>query len=409
MIQFKTQTQSLMFVLSIIFTLLCLNTGLSEEQTPRLFLWLEGAPGKLGNEEIDQPWMWVYTPDPSQACGTAMVICPGGGYAVHAVDHEGVQVARWLNRIGITAFVLKYRLAPRYAHPAPLQDVRRALQLVRARAAEFGVQPHRIGVMGFSAGGHLASCAATIFVEGDPQAEDVVSRVSSRPDFAVLAYPVISMLDNWGHAGSRRNLLGEQADPKDAQLLSTHLQVTERTPPVFLFHTAEDRGVPVENSVAFFTACRNHNVPAEMHIFQEGPHGVGLAPGHPTLHIWTNMLHSWMKNSGFLCDVTRAAVRGEVLDAGQPLRWGQIRFVPQNPHAPIAFAMIRQGRFSLSQSQGPAVGPNRVEIITMGDVAPHPTAEDATLLVADPAEVTIQPGENQVRWQVHTVPKPKSP
>jgi acetyl esterase/lipase len=359
-----------------------------------ILLWPQGAPGKIGDEDVDKPWLWHYPAPESQRSGTAVVVCPGGGYAVHAVDHEGTQVARWWNARGVTAFVLKYRLAPRYRHPAPMQDVQRAIQHVRAHAEQYGVAAHRIGVMGFSAGGHLASTCATHFVEPQPDALDPVARVSSRPDFAVLAYPVITMTEPWGHGGSRRNLLGDNPDPELARLLSNDRQVSPRTPPTFLFHTGEDAGVPPENSLAFYTACRQHNVPAELHVYQFGPHGVGLAPGDPALQTWKDRLYDWLRNNGLLADVERAPVKGTVTVQGLPLKWGQIRFTPRSPFAPIAFAMVRNGQFQLDRAHGPVVGDNAVEVVTMGDVAPQPTVSDAAL--QPPLTVTVKAGPNEL-------------
>ncbi len=369
--------------------------------TDEVLLWPTGAPGKVGDEPADQPWLWVYPAPETNRNGTAVVICPGGGYAIHAVDHEGTQVAKWFNSFGVTAFVLKYRLAPRYKHPAPMQDVQRALQTVRANADKYHVAPNRIGVMGFSAGGHLASTAATHFLDADPQAGEPVAKVSSRPDFAVLAYPVISMTEPWGHSGSRRNLLGDNPDPELAKSLSNDLMVTEQTPPTFLFHTQEDVGVPSENSVAFFAACLKHKVPAELHVYQFGPHGVGLAPGDEALSTWKDRLHQWLRNSGFLADIQRAPVTGMIKLNGSPLKWGQVAFLPKNPHAPQAMAMIRNGGFSLPLKHGPVLGENEVRIVTMGDVAPTPTVEDAGL-VTSPHErmVTVRAEKNDFQIDI---------
>ncbi|MDX1966026.1 MAG: alpha/beta hydrolase [Planctomycetaceae bacterium] len=354
---------------------LTLASTLSAEET--VLLWPNGAPGKVGDEDVDKPWLWQYPAPKENASGTAVIVCPGGGYGGHAVDHEGTQVARWFNSIGVSAYVLKYRLGQRYKHPAPMQDVQRAIQHVRAHAEQYGVTPHRIGVMGFSAGGHLASTAATHFRDANPQADDPVERVSSRPDFAVLAYPVISMTESWGHGGSKRNLLGENPDPELARSLSNDLMVTPQTPPTFLFHTTEDTGVPVENSLAFFAACRKHKIPVEMHIYQFGPHGVGLAPGDPALSTWKERLHDWLRNSGFLADAKRAAVSGKILIQGEPLKWGQVAFHPANAFAPVAMAMVRNGNFKLDAARGPTIGDNRVTVVHMGDVAPGPTLKDA--------------------------------
>ena len=263
-------------------------------------LWPSGAPGAVGAEPVDKPKITVYRADPAHATGAAVVVCPGGGYGVVAADHEGKQVAEWLNSLGVSAFVLQYRLGPRYHHPAPLQDAQRAIRIVRTRAADWGVDPARIGILGFSAGGHLASTAATHFDAGQADAADPVERASSRPDFAVLAYPVISLVDPVAHAGSRRNLLGETPDPKLVELLSNEKQVTAQTPPTFLFHTADDSGVPVENSLQFFAALKKAGVPAELHVFAHGRHGVGLAPDDPALSQWPKLCAIWMRGRGLL-------------------------------------------------------------------------------------------------------------
>jgi acetyl esterase/lipase len=219
-----------------------------------------------------------------------------------ADNHEGRQVANWLNSLGIAAFVLKYRLGPRYHHPIELGDAQRAIRLVRAQATQFGVAPDRIGIMGFSAGGHLASTAGTHFDAGDAAASDPIDRASSRPDFLVLGYAVISFTTPYTHQGSLKNLLGDHPDPKLVENLSNELQVTSRTPPTFLFHTNEDKGVPAENSVLFYLALRKAGVPAEMHIFERGPHGVGLALADPALAMWPTLLANWFRERGLLVE-----------------------------------------------------------------------------------------------------------
>ncbi len=263
-------------------------------------LWPDGAPGAVGSEDADKPSIAIYLPPAGRATGAAVVVCPGGGYRGLAMDHEGQQIARWLNSFGVAAFVLKYRLGPRYRHPAPMQDVQRAIRRVRSGAAEFGILPDRVGVMGFSAGGHLASTAATHFDAGDPNAAVPVGRVSSRPDFAILGYPVITFTESFMHRGSRDSLLGPDPDPKLVELLSNEKQVTPQTPPTFLFHTNEDKGVPAENSVYFYLALRKAGVPAEMHIYERGPHGVGLAHTDLALSSWPARLAQWMAGRGLL-------------------------------------------------------------------------------------------------------------
>jgi acetyl esterase/lipase len=282
------------------FTSLLLMAALSHAQQRVERLWSGDAPGALGKEDRDIPTLALYPASQEKAVGTGVIVCPGGGYASLAMDHEGKQIAEWLNNIGISAFVLKYRLGPRYHHPAPLTDIQRAIRFVRHQGKQFNVAANRLGVWGFSAGGHLASTAATHFDKGDSGAKDELDRISSRPDFAVLAYPVISFTTEYVHKGSRRNLFGEPFDEKLAGNLSNETQVTPETPPTFLFHTNEDSGVPPENSVLFYLALRKAKVPAEMHIYEKGRHGVGLAPADPILSSWAGRLADWFKTRGLL-------------------------------------------------------------------------------------------------------------
>ncbi len=274
------------------------QAGPAEHQS--VFLWPEGAPGAVGTEDADLPSLTLYSLPGGQAARSAVVVCPGGGYAALAMDHEGRQIAEWLNSLGIAAYILKYRLAPRYHHPAMIEDAQRALRYVRAHAPEWGIAPDRIGIWGFSAGGHLASTAATHLDAGNPSAADPIDRVSSRPDFAILAYPVITCSEWFRHQGSCKNLLGDNPDPKLADYLSNEKQVTAQTPPTFLFHTNDDEGVPAENSVAFYMALRKAGVPAELHIYQHGRHGVGLAQKDPILSSWPQRLADWLRLHGFL-------------------------------------------------------------------------------------------------------------
>jgi len=263
-------------------------------------LWEGAAPGALGSDDADKPTLTLYRLNGRSVSGTAVIVAPGGGYVNLAMNHEGRQVANWFNSIGVTAFVLKYRLGPKYHHPIELGDAQRAIRLVRSRAQEFGILPDRIGMMGFSAGGHLTASAGTHFDAGSASAPDPIDRVSSRPDFMILAYPVISFDPAIAHMGSMRALLGDQPDPKLAQLMSNELQVTAQTPPTFLFHTNADTGVPAENSIRFYLALRNAKVPAELHVFQNGPHGVGLAMSDPALQAWPTLLSNWLRVRGLL-------------------------------------------------------------------------------------------------------------
>jgi acetyl esterase/lipase len=254
----------------------------------------------VGDEPADKPNLTVYLPDPSRAAGVAVIVCPGGGYRGLAVEKEGTLIAQWWNSLGVAAFVLQYRIAPRYHHPAPLDDAQRAIRIVRAGASRYGVSPDKIGIMGFSAGGHLASTAATHFDNGKDGA-DPIDRANSRPDFAVLMYPVITFTEEaYVHKGSREALLGPNPDPKLAESLSSERQVTAKTPPVFLFHTTADAVVPAENSVLFYLAARKSGVPAEMHIYEPGPHGVGLATTNFALSNWPERLADWMRIRGLL-------------------------------------------------------------------------------------------------------------
>lgn len=263
-------------------------------------LWPGGAPGAQGTADEDTPTLTPYVVPEGRATGTAVLICPGGGYLHLSMDKEGEQPARWFNSIGVSAFVLKYRLGPKYHHPNELMDAQRAIRTVRARATGLGVRPDRIGIMGFSAGGHLAATAGTHFDEGNASAADPVERVSSRPDFLVLCYPVMTFTEPYVHRGSLHALLGDQPDPKLVTELSNELQVTAKTPPAFLFHTTEDRTVPVENSILFYMAMRKAGVPAEMHIYERGPHGVGLAPTDEALSSWPARLADWLRGRGLL-------------------------------------------------------------------------------------------------------------
>jgi acetyl esterase/lipase len=272
---------------------------LEMSQEPQTFpLWENGAPGALGHEDSDIPTLTYYPA--LHGAPTAVIVAPGGGYRNLAMNHEGRQVANWLNAAGITAFVLKYRLGSRYHHPIELGDAQRAIRLVRTRAAEYGLKPDRIGMMGFSAGGHLTSTAETHFDSGNPNASDPIDRASSRPDFAILGYPVISFTAPYSHRGSSQALLGDSPDPKLLEDLSNDLRVTPQTPPTFLFSTSEDATVPAENSVAFYLALHKAQVPAELHIFQKGPHGVGLDLGDPALGEWPKLLINWLRGLGLL-------------------------------------------------------------------------------------------------------------
>ncbi|MBI4657949.1 MAG: alpha/beta hydrolase [Verrucomicrobia bacterium] len=263
-------------------------------------LWPNGAPGALGADDKDIPTLTPYLPEPTQATGSAMVVCPGGGYGGLAA-HEGKDYALWFNQRGIAAFVLKYRLGSAgYRHPIMLQDVSRAVRYVRANAPAWKVDPKRIGVIGSSAGGHLASTLLTHFDSGRADADDPIERQSSRPDLGILCYPVITM-GSFTHHGSRKNLLGDNPSPESIKLLSNELQVTPQTPPTFIWHTFEDAAVPVENTLHFGAALRKAGVPFDLHIYQKGRHGIGLAdkPPFTNVHPWAQDCLFWLRQQGF--------------------------------------------------------------------------------------------------------------
>jgi acetyl esterase/lipase len=271
-------------------------------------LWEGKAPLAVGDTDTDKPSLTVFLAPKDRASGAAVVICPGGGYGFLASDHEGKQVAEFVNGLGVHAFVLKYRIVtkdrPGPLGNAPLLDVQRAIRFVRAKAADHGIDPKKVGVCGFSAGGHLASTAATHFDDGAKDAADPIDRVSCRPDFCVLGYPVISMQDGVTHGGSRRNLLGAKPDPKLVEEFSNEKQVTAKTPPTFLFQTDEDTAVPAENAVRFYLALRKARVPAELHVFEKGRHGVGLGRdpkwtgGSTYTEGWPELLAAWLRLHG---------------------------------------------------------------------------------------------------------------
>ena len=286
-----------LFASVILFSSLVLSRA--EMQTP-FPLWLDGTPGSLGTNSNDIPTLTAYLPDSTNATGAAMVICPGGGYA-HLAPHEGNDYALWLNQHGVTCFVLKYRLGSSgYHHPAMLNDAARAMRWVRAHADEYKIDSHRVGIMGSSAGGHLAATLLTHFDSGDTNATDAVEQQSSRPDLGILCYAVISM-GEFTHKGSHNNLLGMNATPELERLLSNELQVTKNTPSCFLWTTFEDTTVPMENTMLFATALRKNRVPFDLHIYQKGGHGIGLQDKPPFAkpHPWAGDCLFWLKQQNF--------------------------------------------------------------------------------------------------------------
>lgn len=273
-------------------------------------LWPEGVPGlradaspeKLENaraSNVHQPSLTVHPAPADKATGAAVIIAPGGGYVRLSMENEGSLVAEWLNSIGVTAFILKYRMVE-YGHPAPLRDALRAVRLVRSQAQALGVKPDRIGMIGFSAGGHLTASAGTLFDAPEGRTGAALDTVSARPDFLLLMYPVITLQDPYAHAGSRTALLGAGATPEQVAAMSLESRVTLGTPPTFLVHTQEDTAVPAENSLTFYRALRAAGVPAEMHLYEKGPHGFGMRKDVGQAATWIARAEEWMQARGWL-------------------------------------------------------------------------------------------------------------
>jgi acetyl esterase/lipase len=300
-----------------------------------VLLWPEGAPEARGSEITDKPRLTIHLPAADESTGAAIVVYPGGGFSKLASDSEGLHVARWLNSMGVAAFVLRYRLRPDYEPAIALLDAQRAIRLVRQRAKEFAIDPDRVGILGFSAGGHLATSAAIKHDAGDSAATDPIDRVSSRPNFMVPIYPVI-----------------DEALPK---------LVTPETPPAFLVVTHEDLAPRIKSTLPFYEALLDNGVPAEMHVFARGKHGAGLAPGDPSMGQWPGLVESWLRSSGFLTAQKRISVSGIVTLDGKPIPWGGIAFIPEDPNAPRAWA-FSSGTFSIDAADGPVAGSYRIEV-----------------------------------------------
>lgn len=285
------------------------TTGAASAPAGVIPLWPEGVPGardigpeKIGggyNSNVTEATLTRVGPAVDRPNGTAVIICPGGGYVRMSTAREGEQYANWLSTLGVTAYILKYRMQE-YGHPAPLQDVLRAVRTLRSRAQELGIDPARIGVMGSSAGGHLAASAGTLFDHPLGKTGAALDGVNARPDFLMLMYPVITMQDPAAHAGSRKALLGANPTPEALALMSLEKQVTPATPPTLLIHTQEDQAVPVENSILFYQALTRAKVPAEMYLFERGGHGMGMRDGLGTSSLWPRRAEEWLRERGLL-------------------------------------------------------------------------------------------------------------
>lgn len=315
-----------------------------------LALWPTGAPQAQGSGVLHEPQLTVHLPPVAQANGCGVIVNPGGGYRILASDHEGLQVARWLNQYGIAAFVLRYRVGPTYPTSVSLLDAQRAVRLVRSRALEFALDVNRIGMLGFSAGGHLALAVATKGDQGDAQAEDPIEQQSSQVNFAVPVYAVTN--------GAKRGRKADEYTPTDES-------VNPQTAPCFIVHTHEDAIVPASQATLIYDALLRAGVKAELHIFNDGEHGVGLAAGDPDVAEWPKLLLRWLRRRGLLAHEERCAVRGSVLCAEQPLGLGWLTLIPKHAQHPIARTFLHKregGEFLIAKENGPIVGQHTLQI-----------------------------------------------
>ena len=321
-------------------------------------------PGTTG-EPLDTPQVTVHRPTTGH--GGAVVVAPGGGYRILASDHEGLQVARWLNRIGFVALVLRYRVGERYHSSVSKLDGLRAIRFARAHAERFGIDPKRVGFLGFSAGGHLTATVGTHWDAGDANAHDVIEHESSRPDFLVPVYAVTNGLER-----------GRKAD----EYLPTDVRVNAQTPPAFIVHTHEDEIVPARQSTLFYDALLAAGVASELHVFGFGEHGGGLGAGDPDYFRWTMLFEHWARRMGFMTPKSRVAVSGRVTVGGEPLGMGWVTFTPQDPDAPLARARFNRGgngEFAVAVSHGPTSGLHRVDVHHISDTYPHVATGDYSL------------------------------
>jgi len=292
---------------------LSVNASISAQQHETIKLWPKTIPGSIQNSsykeeigkgyhisKVSEPTLTVFKPTKEKANGTSVIICPGGGYAILAFDHEGYKVAKWLNELGITAFILKYRLPSdlimQNKSIGPLQDAQKAIRLVRRNAKKWNLNPDKIGIMGFSAGGHLASTLSTHFNE---KVYAAIDSISARPDFSLLIYPVISMNSKITHQGSKNNLLGENPNEEIVLHFSNELMIDKNTPPTFLVHAVDDKVVPIENSIQYLLSLRKYSIPAELHLYQKGGHGFGMNSSKNTESSWTKACELWMQMNAF--------------------------------------------------------------------------------------------------------------
>jgi acetyl esterase/lipase len=356
------------------------ETGLLVPEQERL--WPQGAPDARGEAPTDQPAITTYRPAPGTGNGTAIIVNPGGGYRVLVGDHEGAQAARWFARHGITAFVLRYRLLESYPPELALVDAQRAIRWVRYNAPKFGLSTRRIGMAGFSAGANLATAAATHTGMETPDAVDPIDRVSSRPDFVVPVYPAIS-----------REFL------KKGAFIATDERVTEETPPTFLVHTHPDRLLSL-HSLRYYEALHKHGIPAALHVFGHGAHGMGMGTGDPDLARWPELLIDWLRRQRFLTDAERVAIDVTVQVDGKPLHWGWITLIPENTNLPIAARLIdsgARGHVAFDLETGPCAGRYRLEAHLLGTPDANLKTGEPSLL--DPVAIrTASPGDPKPIW-----------
>ncbi|WP_020530587.1 alpha/beta hydrolase [Flexithrix dorotheae] len=299
----------------IIITIILTNSfnSIGQNSGDSLFLWPDGAPGSIDFElneihqvngilrvrQVSQPTIQLFLPEKEKATGAAVVICPGGGYGILAIDHEGFQIAKWLNSFGVAGIVLKYRLPDDRIMEdktiGPLMDAQQAIRMVRQNADKWNIDPEKVGIMGFSAGGHLAATAGTHF---NDIVGGITDKTSVRPDFNILIYPVVSFKEGVGHMGSRRNLIGQTNDFNLVSKYSNELHITEATPPTFLVHSRDDKAVPVQNSIRFYEALLKYDTPSEMHLYNKGGHGYGLGREGTTTLSWPDRCAAWLKEIG---------------------------------------------------------------------------------------------------------------
>ena len=332
---------------------------------PEIPLWASDPPSSIGQGHLHEPRITVHLPTAGRANGCGVLIAPGGGYRVLASDHEGLQVARAFNRIGVAAFVLRYRVAPTYSSAVSLLDGQRAIRLIRHNSKTYGIS--RLGMLGFSAGGHLTSAVGTSPHEGNSQNSDPIDRESSRPDFLVLAYAVTN---------------GIVRGRKPAEYTPTDIRVDSETPPTFFMHTHEDAIVSTEQSLIFYKALHQHGVPAEMHVFGRGEHGIGLGSGDPDTGVWFSLLHKWIRRLGFLTSKERMGICGQLTINGAFPGSVWITFEPDDPDAPSARVRIDQsakGRFNIDRSRGPTAGPHVVSVRHVSNKYPLDATGDYTL------------------------------